>query len=90
MPREELERASSLLESAASQTTDDERGDRLADLADQLDSLATASRGPDHGRLARFQAALDEIQPGVDDETATTIENARDELSAYRETIEGV
>jgi len=90
MPREKLQQASSLLESAASRTNDDESGDRLTDLADQLDSLAVASRGPDHGRLARFQAALDEIQPTVDDGTAATIENARDELSVYRETIEGV
>lgn len=89
MGREELKRASELLASAASQTSDDS-GDRLADLADQLETLSEGGHGPDHGRLARFQAVLDEIQPGVDDDTAATIEEARDELSDYRETIEGV
>ena len=90
MVREELTRASELLASAASRTGDDGSSDRLADLADQLANLSEGGRGPDHGRLARFQAALDEIQPTVDDETAATIEEARDELSDYRETLEGV
>jgi ABC-type transporter Mla subunit MlaD len=88
MVREQLKRASELLASAASQT--DDSSDRLADLADQLENLSEGGRGPDHGRLARFQAALDEIQPDVDDDTAATIEEARDELSDYRETLEGV
>jgi len=90
MTRAQLERASELLASAASQTDDGGSSDRLADLAAQLESLSEGNRGPDHGRLARFQAALDDIQPDVDDDTATTIEEARDELSDYRETLEGV
>jgi hypothetical protein len=90
MGREKLKHASELLASAASQTDDEGSSDRLTDLAGQLERLSEGGRGPDHGRLARFQAALDEIQPDVDDETAATIEEARDELSDYRETLEGV
>lgn len=86
----ELARAGDLLESAASETAEEEASNRLTDLSEQLTSLASDGRGADHGRLARFQAALDEIQPTVDDDTAATIEQARDELSAYRETISGV
>jgi len=87
---DELARASDLLESAASETGDEDASDRLTDLADQLESLAEDGRGADHGRLARFQAAMDEIHPTVGDDTAATIEQARDELSTYRETLEGV
>lgn len=90
MTREEIARASDLLESAADETADADSSDRLADLAEQLDGLATGNHGPDHGRIARLQAALDEIQPAVEDEPAATIEKARDELRSYRETIEGV
>ncbi|MEF8821061.1 MAG: hypothetical protein V5A52_02180 [Halovenus sp.] len=90
MTRAQLKRAGELLASAASQTDHGGSSDRLADLADQLETLSDGAHGPDHGRLARFQAALDEIQPDVDDDTAATIEEARDELSDYRETLEGV
>jgi len=89
MAREELTNASERLESAA-EDAGGEAGERLADLASQLGSLATADHGPDHGRLARIQAALDDVQSGVDDETAAAIDQADDDINAYRETLEGV
>ncbi|WP_181686914.1 DUF7553 family protein [Halorhabdus salina] len=88
MTRTELKTASEILESAADSAGDN--ADRLADLADQLDQLAEADRGPDHGRMARIQTALDEIQQETDDETAATIEDARTEISDYRATVDGV
>lgn len=88
MTRTELATASELLDSAADST--ETNADRLADLAAQLDQLAEADRGPDHGRMARIQTALDEIQQEVDDETAATIEDARAEIRDYRATVDGV
>ncbi|WP_136688566.1 DUF7553 family protein [Halorhabdus amylolytica] len=88
MTRTELASASDSLTTAADST--DTNADRLADLAGQLDQLAEADRGPDHGRLARIQTALDEIQEEVDDETAATIQDARTEISEYRATVDGV
>ena len=90
MTREELATASDLLESAASDTTDDEAQTRLADLADQLDRLSTADQGPDHGRLARIQSALHDLGEGDGSDVAGTLEEANDQLNAYRSTLEGV
>jgi len=88
MTRTELATASDTLESAVDSAGDN--ADRLADLAGQLDQLAEAERGPDHGRMARIQTALNEIQEAVDDETAATIQDARTEISEYRSTVDGV
>jgi lipase chaperone LimK len=90
MTRAELKRASEALESAAGDTTDDAASERVSELASQLSNLSSADRGPDHGRLARIEAALDEVQTSVGDEIATDIENALDEIRTYRETLEGV
>lgn len=84
----ELATASDLLASASTDAA--EHGDRLSDLATQLGEMAEGEKHADHGGLARIQAALDEIQPQVSDDVAATIEEARDEIRAYRETIEGV
>lgn len=84
-----LEHASEQLETAAADT-DGETSDRLSELAGQVSDLAEDDSQADHGRIARIQAALDELQPSVDDDVAVTIENARDELSSYRETLDGV
>lgn len=88
MTRTELATASEILESATDST--ETNADRLTDLAAQLDQLAEADRGPNHGRMARIQTALDEIQKETDDETAATIEDARTEISDYRATVDGV
>ncbi|QGN06075.1 hypothetical protein Hrd1104_01380 [Halorhabdus sp. CBA1104] len=88
MTRTKLETASERLDSAADSA--ETNADRLADLAAQLDQLAEADRGPDHGRMARIQTALDEIQQETADETAATIEDARTAISEYRATVDGV
>jgi len=85
---DELANASDHLASAS--TDAQEHGDRLQELSSQLQDLSEREQNADHGRLARIQAALDEVQPNVSDDVAATIEQARDEIRAYRETIEGV
>jgi hypothetical protein len=90
MTREELATASDLLESAAESTDDTDIADRLGDLADQLDTLAERERAPDHGRLARIENALGELREDADEATVATIDDAEDEIVAFRETIEGV
>ncbi|MFB6309708.1 MAG: hypothetical protein ABEH64_00865 [Salinirussus sp.] len=88
MERSELVTAAERLESAASAT--EAGADRLGDLADQLNRLATAERGPDHGRLARIQAALEELRDSVADGALDDINAADDAIDAYREDLEGV
>jgi len=90
MTRENLATASDRLESAADAATDEDAAERLRDLADQLDSLAERERGPDHGRLARIENALGDLQETVGDEAAAEIEAAHDSVIAFRETVEGV
>ncbi len=90
MTREDLATASDLLATAADDTDDGDAAERLDSLSDQLDTLADRDRGPDHGRLARIESGLDEVQASVSDEVATTIEEALEAIRAYRETVEGV
>lgn len=90
MTRDELASASELLESAAEDTDSSEASERLAELADQLDTLATAERGPDHGRLARIQSALNDLGSGDAEDVSGVIEDADDEINEYRSDLEGV
>jgi hypothetical protein len=90
MTADELATASDLLDSAAEDASDPDSVETLTDLSDQLERLASAERGPDHGRLARIEAKLDDVQAAESDAVATTIESALEEIHAYRETIEGV
>jgi hypothetical protein len=89
MTRTELATASETLASAAHDASGDAT-EALSDLADQLESLAEADRGPDHGRLARIEAKLDDVQPDVSDAVATSIDDALDSIHDYRETLDGV
>jgi hypothetical protein len=90
MTRKNLANASELLASAADTTDDEDAAERLTNLSDQLETLAERDRGPDHGRLARIESGLDEVQAGVSDDVAATIEDALDAVRSFRETIEGV
>ncbi|GGN93625.1 MULTISPECIES: DUF7553 family protein [Haloarcula] len=90
MTREELATASDLLESAADDTASDDASERLGDLADQLDRLSTADQGPDHGRLARIQSALNDVSSGDGEDVADTIDEADDAINEYRSGLEGV
>jgi len=89
MTHDELQTAATQAE-AASDVADGEAADRLADLADQLDALATGGADPDHGRLARIQRSLDDLTDDVGAEATTAIEDADDAINAFRETLEGV
>ncbi len=89
MTRTELATASETLASAADDTSGDAT-ESLESLADQLDDLAEGDRGPDHGRLARIEAKLDDVQPDVSDDVAASIDDALDSIHDYRETLDGV
>lgn len=75
---------------AAEQVTDDEAAERLRNLADQLRDLAERERGPDHGRLARIENILDEVESAADEAATEAIREAKAEVVRYRETVEGV
>jgi len=90
MSRDHLQTASDLLERAAAETTADSAAERLADLSDQLERLAAGDTDPDHGRLARIQRSLDDIGGSVDGAVVDSIDDADDEINAFRETLEGV
>jgi lipase chaperone LimK len=91
--RELLQRASDELREAAELAPEDAT-ERIADQSNRLATLATADRGPDHGRLARHANALAEIAARLDDadasEAAGHVRAARDLLSEYREDLPGV
>lgn len=89
MVREQLRRASELLREASEHADGDLR-DRLYEQSDQLARLATAERGPDHGRLDRHMNALYEMLDETDGEVHERVRSAREAVSAYRETVEGV
>jgi hypothetical protein len=90
MPRETLQTAGESLESAAQETESEDASDRLADLADQLGTLATAETGPDHGRLARIQSALNDLESGDGADVAEDIDAADAAINEYRSDLEGV
>ena len=90
MTREELATASDELESAAEGTDDSAASDRLSDLAAQLRALSTADRGPDHGRLARIQSALNDLKTGDAADVKPSIDAANDAINEYRSDLEGV
>ena len=89
MARDKLQEASDLLE-AASEATESETSERLSGQADQLASLATRDRGPDHGRLDRHLNTLRELTEESEDEVHDRIVEARNAVIEYRETVEGV
>ena len=89
MTREELAEAAETLERAADES-DGNAAETLREQARQLASLAEAERGPDHGRLARHQAKLRDVEAQVDDDVAARIDEANDLINDYRATLEGV
>lgn len=89
MPRDELQRASDALR-AASESADDELGERLSDQSAQIADLADAEHGPDQGRLARHLNTLRELRGESDGEVAERVEEAREALTEHRETVGGV
>lgn len=84
-----LRRAGDLLATASDAAAGDD-ADRLRELATTCASLADRERGPDHGRLARILNALGEVEGGLDDDAREAVAEAREEITAYREGVEGV
>lgn len=78
-----------MLTDAADRTSGDP-ADRLDAFADRLERMAEADRDPDHGRLATVLLKLDEIADDVDDDVAVTVEEAREQITDFRRTVEGV
>lgn len=89
MAREQLQTAADTLADAAD-AADGEAAERLTELADQLETLSTRDRAPDHGRLARIQNALGELDADAGSALSAAIAEADDAIDAFRETIEGV
>ncbi len=89
MSRDELQQVAATVERAADRTDSTEVRERLQAQSAEFDDLATADRGPDHGKLARHEHILSEIAEESPD-VADDIEDALEAIHAYRETIEGV
>ncbi|WP_135821945.1 DUF7553 family protein [Halostella litorea] len=90
MVREELQRASDRLREASEAADEDEVRDRLYDQSDEFARLATADRGPDHGRLARHENILAEIRKNANDAVGEHIDAAKDAITEYRKDLPGV
>lgn len=89
MSREHLREASDLLADAADRTSG-EPAERLEGFADRLDRMVEAGRDPDHGRLATVLLKLDEIADDAEGDVASTIQEAREHVTEFRKTVEGV
>lgn len=90
MTREELQSASDSLREASEAADDPDLQSRLYDHSNQLARLATADHGPDHGRLARHLNALEEMKAEAGDDVTAAIDDAREAITEYRKTVEGV
>jgi hypothetical protein len=90
MAREELQRASEALRDAAEAADDPDVEERIYDYSDRLAGLATADRGPDHGRLARIENAFHEILDETSGDAHEHVADALDHVQEYRSGVEGV
>lgn len=90
MSRDELREASELLTEARDGTDDEALRERMAGLADQLEILAEASRGPDQGRIDRMENALNEVEAQLDGDPSRKVSDAHEKLREYRATVGGV
>lgn len=75
---------------AADAADAEEPAERLRNLAEQLRSLADRSRGPDHGRLARIESILDEVEAEAGEAAAEHVREVKTQVVRYRETVDGV
>lgn len=89
MTRTELAAASDTLREAATVAASD-LATRLDEQAETVADLSERATGPDHGRLARLEHSLRDIQREADEDVAHRIDTALEEIRAYRATVEGV
>lgn len=91
MSRAKLQEASESLRKASESADDTDLQARLYEHSNQLAELADREHGPDHGRLDRHLNALVEMaDEASDDDVLEHISSARDAITAFRETVEGV
>lgn len=90
MVRKELQGASEALRQAAEVTENEELEERVYNQSLELAELATAERGPDHGRLDRHRNVLLDIKETADAEVAALVEDAMEQIRTYREGVSGV
>lgn len=90
MVREELKAASESLREAAELTGDETLEERVYNQSLEIAELATADRGPDHGRLDRHRNILLDIRDDAETEVAELVEEAMEHVRSYREGVEGV
>lgn len=84
-----LRRASEELRAAAEAAEGDAR-QRLHEQSEALADLAARERGPDHGRLARHERAIEDAAADAGETVTDHVEAALEAIHAYRETVEGV
>ncbi len=83
---EHLRTASEALDRAAESMEDPHAG-RAREQAETLATLADRERGPDHGRLARHENALTELQEATG---SGAVAEALEAIHRYREDLPGV
>ena len=88
--RTELRNAAENLREAHDAASNADTADRLDSLAETVEKLADADRGPDHGRLARLEYNLQDVREDLDAEAADLVDEALSHEQAYRETVKGV
>jgi len=89
MTREELIAASDTLSEASDHASGD-RSTQLTDVSETVGDLAEREPGPDHGRLARIEYTLRELEESADEEVVGHVDDALSHIKAYRKTVEGV
>lgn len=90
MNPDHLKQVSQALQAAAEAASDDAARERLHEQSETFADLAAAERGPDHGRLARHENILHDVEDDVGDEAADHIQAAFTHIAAYREDLPGV
>lgn len=90
MAREELQAASNVLRRAAERVGDDDLEDQIYSQSNQMAKLAARDHGPDHGRLDRHMHSLGKLAEQTNGDVRADIEEAREQVRRFRETVEGV
>ncbi|MFC7078753.1 DUF7553 family protein [Halorussus caseinilyticus] len=88
--RSELRTAAEKLHEAREGTDHADAAERLETYAEQVETMADADRGPDHGRLARLEHNLHDVQSDLDADATEAVKSALEHAQAYRSTVEGV
>ena len=88
MSADELQNARDEL-STARDLADGEAAERIANLVDSVDDALDAGRTVDHGKLARMDRTLADVQEDASGDVEAAVQDARDALRSYREGVPG-